>query len=205
MPRRRRSRREQEPHAESSSAAIWRGAIVVLLLAAVYVLDGWGMRWLRAPWSYPSLGPTLTGLWDAPLRARQGAEYRLLLELAYRDTGVRVRDWDHTLVGRAVLCTRTGDVYEYTVDGDANRSGDTMSLLLVYPDGTRSALGNRLEGAWQGDTLTLTPANNPFQPDGSFLLDRRVSTADPDDSFETAQFRRADRSDFLIACARLTG
>jgi hypothetical protein len=204
MPRRRRSRREEESQPESGSSVLWRATIVVLVLAAVYGLDTWGMRWLRAPWSYPTLGPTLTGAWEAPLRARQGAEYRLLLELAFRDTGVRVRDWDHTLVGRAMICTRTGDVYEYTVDGDANRSGNTISLSLTYPDPQRSALGNRLEGAWRGDTLSLTPYNNPFQPDGSFLLDRRVSSADPDDRFETAELHRADRADFLIACARLT-
>ena len=205
MPRRRRRPpREAESQPESGSSVFWRATIVVLMLAAVYGLDTWGMRWLRAPWSYPSLGPTLTGAWEAPLRAQQGAEYRLLLELAYRDTGVRVQDWNHTLVGRAMICTRTGDVYEYTVDGEANRSGDTISLYLVHPDPQRSALGNRLEGAWRGDTLTLTPAANPFQPDGSLLLDRRVGTADPDDRFATAELRRADRADFLIACARLT-
>jgi len=204
MPRR-RNRHTQPPAPESFWSGWRRGLVIMLLLGVVYALDAWGMRWLRAPWSYPADGPTLTGAWEGTLRARQGAEYRALLVLAYRDTGVRIRSWNHTLTGRAAICTRTGDYYEYTLDGDANRSGTSISLLLVYPDPKQSALGNQLDGAWHGETLTLTPARNPFEPDGSFKLDRRVSTADPDDSCETAEFRRADAASFLMSCARLTG
>lgn len=184
----------------------WRGVtILVLVLAGVYAADAWGIRWLRAPWSYAALGPTLTGTWAAPVTARLGAEYRILLDLAYRqEERIRSGFWDHTLTGHAWICTSTGDVHEYALDGDANRSGDSIVVRLTYPDPSQSALDNRLEGGWHADTLTLRPLRNPFQPDGSFVLNRTVSTADPDDSFGTGQFRRSDRQSFMAACGRLS-
>ena len=58
-------------------------------------------------------------------------------------------------------------------------------------------------GAWDGTTLTLAARTNPFMPDGSFVFPRTVSTADPDDSFEPAQLRKADLAAFEGACQRL--
>src|SRR5215217_3472362 len=157
-----------------------RGLALVLLLAIVVAADQWGVRWLRAPWSFAALGPTLTGVWEGPLRAQRGAEYRIVLRLEYAPSGQRASS-AFNLTGTGQICTARGDVWEYDLDGEASRSGDTVRVLLTYVDPVRSALGNRLEGSWSGQTLALRPLVNPFQPDGTFLPNRSVSSADPDD------------------------
>lgn len=181
-----------------------RGIALVLLLGIVVAVDQWGIRWLRAPWSFAALGPTLTGVWEGPLRARLGAEYRILLSLEYSPSGQRASS-AFNLTGTGQICTAHDDLYEYDLDGEANRSGDTIRVLLTYVDPVRSALGNRLEGSWSGQTLTLRPLVNPFQPGGTFLPNRTVSSADPDDSFGPAELRKSDLPTFLTACARLAG
>jgi hypothetical protein len=180
-----------------------RGAITVALLVGVVAFGEWGMRWLMAPWSYAALGPTLTGTWEGPLRARLGSEYRVFLDLEYRAPGRRSRLIYSRLVGRGWICTRRGEVYEYEVDGSANRSGNQVEIGLEYVDPVQSALGNRLEGGWNGETLTLRPLTNPFMPDGSFVLHRGISSSDPDDSFASAELRKSDRATFLSNCGRL--
>ncbi len=178
-----------------------RTLIIVALILAVASFDEWGIRWLVAPWSYPSLGPTLTGTWDGSLRARQGAEYRVYVDLSYTTT--RRRPWASNLTGLALLCTQHGDIYEHTVSGDADRDGHNVELEIEYRDPALSALDMRFAGDWDGQTLTLTPRNNPFLPDGRFVWPRSVSSDEPDDSFASAALTRADRPSFLAACGRL--
>jgi len=179
-----------------------RGLALVLLVGIVFAADQWGIRWFRAPWSFAALGSTLTGVWEGPLRARQGAEYRILLNLEYAASGQRTMSASN-ITGTGQICTAHGDIYEYDLDGEASRSGDSVRVLLTYVDAVRSALGSRLEGSWSGQTLALRPLSNPFQPDGTFLPNRSVSTADPDDRFEAAELRKSDEASFLVACARL--
>jgi hypothetical protein len=179
-----------------------RGLALVLLVGIVFAADQWGIRWFRAPWSFAALGPTLTGVWEGQLRAQRGAELRILLNLEYAPSGQRANS-PFNLTGTGQICTAHDDLYEYDLDGEASRSGDSVRVLLTYVDPIRSALGNRLEGRWGGQTLTLRPLSNPFQPDGTFLLNRSVSTAAPDDSFEPAELRKSDLPTFLAACARL--
>jgi hypothetical protein len=177
---------------------------LLAFVGVVFLAGTWGIRWGVAPWSFPSLGPTLTGTWDGPLKANLGAQYRIYLDLTYRDAPGRSL-MKSTLMGQARICNRHGDVYEYTVGGGASRSGDTVEIGLSFVDPVRSALGNTLRGGWDGQTLTLQPLTNPFMPDGTFLLHRTVSTDDPDDSFGPASLHKSDAASFLIACGRLTG
>lgn len=181
-----------------------RGLLLVALLLGVLVVDQWGFRWWRAPWSYEAVGPTLTGSWEGPLRAHQGAEYRLLLSLGYQYHDQHLLWGESNLTGAAWLCTPRGEVHEYAVDGHASRSGDAVEIDLAYGDPRLSGLGFDLVGSWDGQVLTLRPSENPFQPDGSFQASRTVSTSDPDDSFGTAELRKSDRASFLVACGRLT-
>jgi hypothetical protein len=185
-----------------ANLGLTRGLALVLLIGIVFAADQWGLRWLRAPWSFAALGPTLTGVWEGPLRARRGAEYRILLSLEYAASGQRTSS-ELNLTGTGQICTARDDLYEYDLDGEASRSGDSIRVLLTYVDPVRSALGNRLEGSWSGQTLTLRPLANPFQPDGTFVLNRSLSSADPDDSFEPAELRKSDLPTFLAACARM--
>lgn len=180
-----------------------RGLLIIALLLGVAALDEWGMRWLMAPWSYPQLGPTLTGTWEGPLRARLGADFRLLVELAYAP-GPRRRPWDSNLTGRAVICTRHGALYEYGVSGDADRDGQNLVLSLRYDDPSQSALDLGLVGSWSGAQIALAARKNPFSPDGRFELGRPTSSSDPDDSFAPTELRPTDRPSFLVACGRLT-
>jgi hypothetical protein len=173
----------------------------VAVIVGLVFLGTWGWQWIRAPWSLEILGPTLTGTWEGPLQARLGAEYRAYLDMGYQED-IESR---FNLTGRALICSRHGDLYEYTLDGEASRSGDRVTIQLAYVDPVRSALGNSLEGTWHGETLTLRPVTNPFMPDGTFQLHRAVSTADPDDSFAPAELRRADLASYLAACGRLAG
>jgi hypothetical protein len=174
--------------------------LAVFILGAV-VFGEWGVRWLVAPWSYAALGPTLTGTWSGPLRAQQGAEYRVFFNLTYSSSNRRF--WTSNLAGEAFICTQQGEMYDYTVRGDADRNGHNVVISTIYGDAHLSALGMHFEGDWDGQTLTLTPANNPFLPDGRFIFPRSVSTADPDDNFAMAMLQRSDRPSFLAACGRL--
>ena len=178
---------------------------LLALVGVIFFVGTWGMQWMRAPWSYPSLGPTLTGVWEGPLRANRGAEYRIHVDLQYRELRGRIYAQSN-MTGQARICTRTGDVYEYTVDGEVSRSGDRVALQLAFVDPARSGLGTSLEGSWDGQagTLTLRPLSNPFQPDGTFRPNRTLSTTDPDDSIAPGQLHKSDPASFLIACGRLT-
>ena len=177
---------------------------LLALVGVIYFAGTWGLQWFRAPWSFESLGPTLTGAWEGPLRANLGAEYRVYLDMSYRD--IRGRNYMRdNLTGRGRICNRHGEVFEYELDGWASRSGDQVEIQLSFVDPVRSALGNRLEGSWDGQTLTLRPLTNPFMPDGAFQLSRTTSTADPDDSFGPGSLRKSDAASFLVACGRLAG
>jgi len=175
---------------------------LLALVGVIYVAASWGMQWFRAPWSMAVLGPTLTGYWDGPLRARQGAEYRILLDLQYREFQGR-NDTRSNLTGQARICSRHGDGHQYTLDGEATRTGDHVEIRLSPTDPARGELGNTLEGAWNGQTLTLQPRSNPFMPDGTVRPGRTLSSLDGDDLFGPAELRKSDTASFLIACARL--
>jgi hypothetical protein len=178
-----------------------RGLIIAALILGFLAFDIWGIRWLVAPWSFETLGPTLTGTWDGTLRAREGAEFRVFLDLGYATT--RRRPWGTNLTGRALLCTQHGDLYEYEVSGDADRDGHNVEVEIEYGDPNLSALDMRFYGDWNGQVLTLTPRQNPFLPDGRFVSPRSVSSSDPDDRFVLAEFRKSDRPSFLASCGRL--
>ncbi len=184
---------------------------VWLIGGALLVAAYWGLpfayRAVMEPWSIGR--DTLLGTWSGSLRARQGAEYGIHLDLAYRErrTSSRkgVRGLRPNLTGRAVLCTPVGQRFEYAVSGSVSRSGQIERLWLEYGDAKLSALDFRMSGAWRSGALTLTPPprHNPFLPDGRFVTPRAVSSADPDDSFAPATLTAGDLAAFEAICQRI--
>ena len=185
---------------------------VWLIGGALLVVAFWGVplayRAVMEPWSIGR--ESLLGTWSGSLRARQGAEYGLHLDVAYRERRVSYRRGAGggrrtNLTGRAVLCTPTGQRFEYAVSGSASRSGQIESLWLEHGDPKLSALDFRLSGAWRSGVLTLTtpPRHNPFLPDGRFVTPRAVSSDDPDDSFAPATLTARDRATFEAICQRI--
>lgn len=177
---------------------------LLAFVGVLYIAGVWGIQWFRAPWSMPALGPTLTGAWEGPMQAQFGAPYRLYLDLRYRDLQGRMA-WSSNLTGAARICTRHGEVYEFTLDGEASRTGDHIELKLTFVDPARSGLWTHFEGNWDGRTLTLQPLKNPFMPDGTYAEQRTVSASDPDDNFQQTALQKADAASFLISCGRLSG
>ena len=185
---------------------------VWLIGGALLVVAFWGVpaayRAVMEPWSMGR--DTLLGTWSGSLRARQGAEYGLHLDLAYRERRVshrRARGGGKraNLTGRAVLCTPVGQRFEYAVNGSVGRSGDIDPLWLEYGDPKLSALDFRMRGAWRQGALTLTtpPRHNPFLSDGRFVTPRAVSSDDPDDSFAPATLTARDQATFDAICQRI--
>lgn len=178
-----------------------------LLGGAILVVAAWGLptlyRVVMEPWSVG--WNTLVGTWSGSLRAKQGAEYGLYLDLEYRGRRKGRGGGRTNLTGRAVLCTRLGQRFEYTVTGSVSRSGHIESLRLEYGDPSLSALDFRMTGAWRPGALTLTvpPRDNPFLPDGRFVRSRTVSSDDPDDSFAPATLTTRDRAAFEAICQRI--
>lgn len=74
---------------------------------------------------------------------------------------------------------------------------------MEYGNPSLSGLNLTLSGPWQKPNLVLRAASNPFLPDGSFIVPRSVSSADPDDSFAPAILSRQDRARFEELCTRL--
>ena len=185
--------------------------IVGALILAVYFGGGAVYRQVTAPWSLGEVGQeTLIGPWTGSLRARQGAEYGLWLDLAYRPRPVggarrraRGSGTPSNLEGGAALCTPRGERYEYEVSGHADRDGTIKSLWLEYGDPRFSALDLRLTGAWRDRSLRLTTDKNPFLPDGTFVALRSISSADPDDSFSPVTLTDRDRAAFEATCQRI--
>jgi len=130
-------------------------------------------------------GPKLIGTYAGVLQAEQGARYPLVLELEpkIQRTGPG-NPRASNLQGWAQLCTPAGLQVAYGVSGWANAVGGELRLHLEYGDPKLSQLNLRLDGDWQGDRLQLLPArSNPFAPDGSFIPDRPLSSADASDYF----------------------
>lgn len=177
------------------------------LLVAGYRWVPFAYRAVMEPWSIGR--DTLLGTWSGSLRAKQGAEYGLRLDLAYRERRVSsrrgVRGKRPNLTGRAVLCTPVGERFEYAVNGFVRRSGEIEPLWLEYGAARLSALNFRMSGAWRSGALTLTPPprRNPFLPDGRFVTPRAVSSADPDDSFAPATLTARDPAAFEAICQRI--
>ena len=69
----------------------------------------------------------------------------------------------------------------YAVDG--SRAGDAITLVPGSLDPKLSGVGLDLGGARDRETLTLTPAANPFAPDGVYRPQRPTSASDPKDPF----------------------
>ena len=184
-----------------------------VISGALLVAAFWGVplayRVVMEPWSIDIGGrDTLLGTWSGSLRAQQGAEYGLYLDLAYREKSVSYRRGagrsQTNLTGRAVLCTPVGQRFEYAVSGSAGRSGDIKQLWLEYGDPKLSALNFRMGGAWRQGALTLTvPRHNPFLPDGRFITPRTVSSADPEDYFAPTTLTARDRATFEAICQRI--
>lgn len=186
---------------------------VWLIGGTLLVAAFWGLplayRVVMEPWSIGIGGrDVLLGAWSGSLRAQQGAEYGLYLDLAYREKSVGYRRGagrsQTNLTGRAVLCTPVGQRFEYAVSGSAGRSGDIKQLWLEYGDPKLSALNFRMSGAWRQGALTLTvPRHNPFLPDGRFITPRTVSSADPEDYFAPSTLTARDRATFEAICQRI--
>jgi hypothetical protein len=159
-------------------------------------------RLLFAPWSIGAFGrDTMTGDWVARPRARQGAEYKLFLELRYRrrqSSSSRSYRTDN-LEGRATLCTPVGKRYDYAVAGFARPSGVIEDLRFRYADPKLSALDLRLTGAWRPPVLSLRTDANPCEPDGSFMPARPSGGDDPDDPIAPFDLTRG-RLDDLGSC-----
>jgi hypothetical protein len=180
---------------------------VVLLLAVAFGAE-LVSRVLFAPWSLGYFGrDTLTGSWVGPLRAQQGAEYGLYLDLDYKGRdGGGYRDsalGSTNLQGHATLCTPTGERFDYDVSGDASRSGMVEDLWLEYGDPSLSALNLRLSGRWRAPALTLEPDANPFLPDGSFSPSRVLSSDDLDDSIAPFALTKGDQEALEAICLRI--
>jgi hypothetical protein len=197
-----------------NGAGGWRPtrAQVWLIAGALLGICAWGVplayRAVMEPWS---LGrESLLGAWSGSLRARQGAEYGLRLDLEYKARRIgarrgRARGGRTNLAGRAVLCTPVGQRFEYAVSGVVRRSGEIERLWLEYGDPKLSALNFQLSGAWRGGALTLLvpPRHNPFLGDGRFVTPRAVSSDDPDDSFAPATLTARDPATFETLCQRI--
>ncbi len=181
---------------------------VVLIIAVAFGAE-FVSRILFAPWSIGVLGrDTMTGSWVGEMRAQQGAVYGLFLDLDYKSRGVGGRRGSNAgqtsnLEGHAILCTPTGERFDYAVSGHANRSGNVETLWLEYGDPSLSALNLRLSGRWRATELSLTPDANPFLPDGRFVSTRALSSADPDDSFAPAVLTKGGSDEFEDICQRV--
>ena len=180
--------------------------LVVALLLVVAVVPSVACRVITAPWSFGIGGrEALTRTWVGPMQARQGAQYGLYLDLDYRDPvrlrGRSRRTWKRdNLQGRATICTRTGERFDYSVSGRADRAGTLEALRLEYGDPKLSQLNLRLSGPWSGSALTVTTTTNPFLPDGRFDPQRTRSSADPDDAFGPIALGPQDRTAFDALC-----
>lgn len=181
--------------------------IIILLVVAVFGVDLIS-RPLFAPWSIGVLGrDTLTGDWVGTARAQQGAEFGLHLRLNYEsNTASDGNSYGRNpnLRGNATLCTQTGERYEYRVTGIAKRSGTVEELWVEYGDPSLSALNLRLSGKWDAPVLRLTASANPFMPDGSFIPQRVVSSADPDNSLAPFEMEKGGLSDLDPICQRIS-
>jgi hypothetical protein len=180
----------------------------IILLVVVIVGVDVVSRILFAPWSIGVFGrDTLTGSWVGTLRAQQGAEYGLSLDLGYKGRdggGYRGSALGSTnLTGHAIICSPTGERFKYDVSGDASRSGVIEDLWLEYGDPSLSALKLRLSGRWRAPSLTLEPNANPFLPDGSFSPTRVFSSDDPDDAIAPFDLDKEDPAAFEAMCHRL--
>jgi hypothetical protein len=185
--------------------------IGVALILALYFGGEAAYRQVTAPWSIGQVGrDTLTGPWTGSLRARQGAEYGLWLDLEYRPPSVRGSrrrarggSTRPNLEGSATLCTPKGERYDYEVSGEANRDGVVNVLRLEYGNPSLSALDLQLTGAWRDRALSISANKNPFLPDGTFVAVRSISSDDPDDSFAPVTLTQRDRAAFEATCQRI--
>jgi hypothetical protein len=185
----------------------WSWALIIGAFFIIVLGFEEGKRRFTAPWSYGD--PALTGAWHGAMQARLGARYHVLIELEYYEpnrTGRRrnrSRGSSQNIAGTAKLCSPRGEIFDYDLDGQADRDARDVRLLIEYGDPSQSALNMQLNGAWVGQALTLRSNKNPFDPDGSFRPVKPVSSSDPDDSFAQMELRKGSLAEFEAACRQL--
>lgn len=138
------------------------------------------------------------------MQARQGAQYRVFLDLRYADERSSTRAGDSTLAGTGRVCTQTGVTYDYSIHGGVSLFTQVANISLGYGDPKLSGLGFGLKGPWNGAPLRLTASDNPFDPDGVYRPGTPTSTADPDDSFLPVELKPASLAEFERSCRELT-
>lgn len=174
---------------------------VVIVLASLGIIEG--HKAVTAPWAVNWMpGPKLIGSWEGHIQARQGATYRLFLDLRYADER-STSSVGNNLAGTARVCTQAGITYDYTVYGGVNAFSQHMDVRLVYGDPKLSGLGFTLKGLWDGAPLRVIATDNPFDPDGAYRPGSPSSTADPDDSFLPLEMRHATLTEFERNCRQL--
>lgn len=196
----------EPPGRSSIFGAGWRGTFVSLavLIVAFFAVDE-GFKAATAPWAVSWMpGPKLVGTWEGPLQARQGAKYRVFLDLRYADERRPSRTGDNNLAGSARVCTQTGATLDYTIYGGISAFTQVANIGLTYGDPKLSGLGFGLKGPWNGAPLRLTASDNPFDPDGVYRRETPSSTADPDDSFLPVELTAASLADFERGCRELS-
>lgn len=190
------------PPQRKRSLSGWIVFGMVLVIGIGWVFGStWVIRWFDAPWSISALGPTLTGSWEGPLQALQGAQYRLTLTFEYVEAGRS----NTNLRGQGRICNRHGEIFELSLRGRANRAGSRLMLTLPKADDAQPGPSLTLEGHWDGQKLTVRPTSNPFLADGAFQAVRTVSASDPDDSFTPTDLAPGDNAAFEAACRQLRG
>ena len=188
------------PLQRKHSLSGWIVFAMIVVLGVGWVFGStWAIRWFDAPWSISMLGPTLTGHWEGPLQARQGAHYRLLLAFEYVEAGRSSTN----LRGTGRICNRHGETFELSLRGRANRAGNRLMLTLPKADDVRPGPSLTLEGHWDGQRLTVRPTSNPFLLDGTYQAVRTISTNDPDDSFTPSDLHPGDSAAFEAGCRQL--
>jgi hypothetical protein len=198
-------RTSSRPHLSRKRVVLMAIILLVVVMFGIDIVS----RLLFAPWSIGVFGrETLTGSWVGSMRAQQGAEYGLTLDLDYKGRGdsggYRGSALGTTnLKGHATLCTPTGERFEYDIAGDASWRGIVEDLWLEYGDPTLSTLNLRLSGRWRAPMLTLEPDANPFLPDGSFSPSRILRSDDPDDAITPFTLAKGDAEDFEAVCQRI--
>ena len=186
-----------------------RLALMVLILLGLVVAIQRLWALVEAPWSIEGSGPTLTGTWVGPLRARLGGRYHLFVEVGYDVPGRTGRGhagapWGRApLWGTGAVCAANGAIHDYALSGTATRSGDRVELHLGAPSGVARAPWFALHGSWRGDTLDVRPTRNPFDPDGVYRPERPTSSDDPDDPFGATELHKGSVADFEAACREL--
>lgn len=150
-----------------------RGCLGTLVGLGVVLVVGAGalglLQAVFAPWSVPLPGrPTLVGDWVGTLRTGSGMPIGIALHIDYRGGSDGAGRSRIDQEGRAQLCNRGGERYDYTLTGATRDWGGATSLIgFASTDRTARGSGWSALALWDGDRLTLSGSDAPF------LLDER--------------------------------